>query len=224
MKTTIKIPENLSEVTLVQYQAFLNRCAKLDGDLLKQRMVEHFCNIELSNVLLISRNDVVEIAEHINDLFTTEKKLIPRFKIGKVEFGFIPDLEEISWGEYMDLDKYINNWDDMHKAMAVMYRPIVESQKDGYLIEKYEGTDKYSEVMKLAPLDVALGAMVFFYDLGNELLRTSLRYLTEQVLEETSQNSNSSMTTGDGIAQSIELLTETLEDLTRLRNTNWQPF
>lgn len=224
MKTEIKIPENLSEITLVQYQHFIQECRELQGDLLRQRTVEHFCAIPLSQVLLISLKDVREISEHIDNIFSLEKELKPTFKIGGIEFGFIPDLENISWGEYIDLDSYINEWQDMHKAMAVMYRPITTKIKDQYLIEEYEGSDKYSEVMKLAPLDAVLGAMVFFYALENELLTTSLRYLNQQVKEEILANSPNSINSGVGTVQSIEYLEEILEDMKKSQSTNFQPF
>jgi hypothetical protein len=50
----------------------------------------------------------------------------------------------------------------MHKAMAVLFRPIKKKQGTKYLIEDYEGSHKYSELMKEIPLDVVMGAMVFF--------------------------------------------------------------
>lgn len=224
MKAKITIPEDLSEVTLVQYQKFIERCSKLEGDLLKQRYVEHFCNVPLSQVVLIALKDVNEIADHIDNIFSVEKELKPTFQIEGIEFGFIPDLENISWGEYMDLDTYINDWDNMHKAMAVMYRPVTKKIKDQYLIEDYEGTDKYAELMKLAPLDVVLGAMVFFYSLGSELLTTSLRYLAEEAQREILANSHSSINSGDGTVQYIESLEQMLEDLKRSQSTNLLPF
>jgi len=220
MKTEIVIPESLSEITLAQYQSFIANCKDLDGDLLKQRTVEHFCAVPLSQVLLIKLKDVNDIAEHIDAIFSVEKELVTTFKIKGIEFGFIPDIENISWGEYIDLDNYVNDWESMHKAMAVMYRPITEKIKDQYLIEDYEGSDKYSEIMKLAPLDAALGALVFFYDLGSELLRASLLYLTKQVKEEISQNSVNSINNGDGIAQYITSLEEISEDLKKSQSTN----
>ena len=224
MKAKIEIPEDLSEITLVQYQKFIERCKNLEGDLLKQRTVEHFCNVPLSNVVLISLKDVNEISNHIDTIFSVEKELKLHFTIEGVEFGFIPDFENISWGEYIDLDKYINDWEDMHKAMAVMYRPVTRKIKDQYLIEDYEGSDKYSELMKLAPLDVVLGAMVFFYDLGSELLKTSLRYLAEQTKEEILANYHSSTNSGDGTVQYIELLMATLEDMKKSQGTTSLQF
>ena len=42
-----------------------------------------------------------------------------------VKFGFMPKLDDISLGEFIDLDKYISDWQQMHKALSVLYRPVV---------------------------------------------------------------------------------------------------
>ena len=47
----------------------------------------------------------------------------------EVEFGFIPKLDNISLGEFVDLDSYMSDWDNMHKAMAVLYRPVTFRKK-----------------------------------------------------------------------------------------------
>jgi hypothetical protein len=88
-----------------------------------------------------------------------------------VEFGFMPNMDEMSLGEYVDLEKYISDWGTMHKAMAVLYRPIVAGKGEFYEIEPYSGSDKYADVMRDSPVTAALGAMVFFYRLGKELLK-----------------------------------------------------
>ena len=136
-----------------------------------------------------------------------------------VAFGFIPNLEDMTFGEYTDLDTYITDWDLMHRAMAVLYRPIKNNGLNGtYDIEEYNGTVTYSEVMKNAPLDVALGATVFFYNLGNELLNATINFLeTNKEVQNILQKGNL-VKNGDGIVQSMLLLKETLQDLTKLHD------
>ena len=44
----------------------------------------------------------------------------------------------MTFGEYTDLDSYIGDWDNMHKVMAVLYRPITKKGLNNtYEIEKY---------------------------------------------------------------------------------------
>jgi hypothetical protein len=135
----------------------------------------------------------------------------------EVEFGFIPKLDNISLGEFVDLDNYINNWDDMHKAMAVLYRPVTAQKKNHYIIEDYESSDRYSEVLKDMPIDIALGALLFFYRLGKELSS----YLMDYFQKEAKDNSHLKQAleeNGVGINQYMQSLKETSSVLTELPN------
>jgi len=92
----------------------------------------------------------------------------------EVEFGMHPNLNDMTSGEYYDLDNYINDFSTMHKAMAILFRPIVKHYKDLYDIEEYNGTDKYEEHMKYMPADVAIGARLFFYRLRMKLSKHTI--------------------------------------------------
>lgn len=220
MKLEITIPTKLSELKLSQYQAFL-KIAKdnEDAEFLHQKMVQIFCGIDLKDVANIKYKDVAEITTLISNMFQQENKLINRFTLGGVEFGFIPNLDDMTFGEYSDLDTYITDWDNMHKAMAVLYRPITKKGLNNtYDIEPYNGTASYADVMKHVPLNICFGANVFFYSLGNELLKATIVYLekdkgVQNILQQQTLDLN-----GDGIVQSMLLLKETLTDLTQLQD------
>lgn len=221
MKLEISIPTELKEIKLAQYQAFL-KIAKDndDAEFMNQKMVQTFCNIDLKNVAEIRYKDVLEITASLGKMFNvTSHKFINRFKLAGVEFGFIPELEEMTFGEYTDLDSYIGDWDNMHKAMAVLYRPITKKGLNGtYEIEKYNGSITYCDVMKHAPLDVVFGANVFFYSLGNELLKSTMTYLENNKEMQTILQQHNSGKGGDGTLQSMLSLKETLQDLIELPN------
>jgi hypothetical protein len=107
----------------------------------------------------------------------------------------------------------------MHKAMAVLYRPITKNGLNNtYEIEKYNGSITYSDVMKHAPLDVVFGANVFFYTLGNDLLKSTMTYLENNKEIQTILQQHNLGKDGDGIHQSMLLLKETLQDLIQLPN------
>jgi hypothetical protein len=219
MKLEISIPTELKEIKLAQYQAFL-KIAKdnEDEEFLNQKMVQTFCNIDLKDVAEIRFKDVLEITESLGKMFNVQShKFINRFKLGGVEFGFIPELEDMSFGEYTDLDTYIGDWDNMHKAMAVLYRPITKKGLNNtYEIEKYNGSITYSDVMKHAPLDIVFGANVFFYNLGNELLKSTMNYLENNKEIQTILQQHNLENDGVGSVQSMLLLKETLQDLIQL--------
>jgi hypothetical protein len=219
MKLEIQIPTELNEIKLVQYQKFLSIAKdNPEGEFLQQKMVQLFCGIDLKDVAQIKYSEVNEITNRLGLMFSKEHKLVQTFKLGGVEFGFIPNLEEISFGEYVDLDTYIGDWDNMHKAMAVLYRPINQKFKHTYSIEEYNGSVTYSDVMKHAPLDVVLGATVFFYNLGNELLKSTLTYLENNQEIQTILNKHNLENDGVGIQASMLLLKETLESLIPQQN------
>lgn len=219
MKFELNIPTELHEIKLAQYQKFLEIAKdNEDGEFLHQKMVQIFCNIDLKDVAEIKYRDVIEITNSIGKMFdVTNHKFINRFKMGGVEFGFIPNLDDMSFGEYTDLDTYISDWKEMHKAMAVLYRPIKKNGLNGtYEIEKYNGSITYSDVMKHAPLNVVLGANVFFYNLGNELLKSTVTYLENNQKIQTILHQHNSGKDGDGTVLSMLSLKETLQDLIEL--------
>lgn len=214
MKLELFIPTHLNEIKLAQYQKFLKIAENNeDSEFLHQKMVQYFCGVDLKEIASIQHKQVMEITASITEMFKTSHKFIPRFKMGGVEFGFIPNLDAMTQGEYVDLDSYISDWQEMHKAMAVLYRPITKKINDKYQIEDYNGSITYSEVMRHAPLDVVLGATVFFYHLGNELMSSTLTYLEENPKIMSLVSKHNSENGGDGIALSMLSLKETLEDL-----------
>lgn len=221
MKLEISIPTKLSEIKLSQYQKFLKIAdGNIDNELLHQKMVQIFCGIDLKDVAEIRYKDVLEITASLGLMFENKNhRFINKFKMGGVEFGFIPNLEDISFGEYTDLDTYLNDWAQMHKAMAVLYRPIKKNGLNGtYDIEKYNGSITYSDVMKHAPLDVVLGANVFFYNLSNELLSSTMTYLEENQEVQNILKSQTLEGNGDGIVPIMLSLKETLNDLIVFQN------
>jgi len=214
MEVKINVPENLSEITLVQYQSFLKQAKDVQEDELKALMINHFCLIPLDEVGMIEKKSIDEICFHLDNLFIQDKPLVNKFKLKGFNFGFIPKLDAITFGEYVDLDKYIGDWEEMHRAMAVLFRPICNSLKEEYRIVDYKGTEPYSELMKLMPLNVVLGAQVFFYNLGSELLKALPSYLERQAKEIT-QHAPNLAKNGDGIPVFINSLEEMLDTLKR---------
>ena len=228
MKLEITVPSSISEIPLMNYQKFLKlQQSSNDEEFIAQKMIEIFCGIELKDVVKMKLTSVNDLIVHFRNIFAEKPKFKPTFKIKDIEFGFITDLENISFGEYVDLDNYLAKWDDFHKAMAVMYRPIKIKDGEKYEIIEYTGAGEYSELMKFAPMDVAISASVFFWTLGSELLSATLNYLetelkkmsaTEQATLAQELNSGKS---GVGIVQSTDSLKATLHDMTKLLNTDY---
>jgi hypothetical protein len=187
-------------------------------------MIEIFCGIELKSVVDIKLSDVIDLVTHFKGLFDKKLELKKTFEIQGVKFGFINELEDISFGEYIDLESNIIDVQSFHKAMAVMYRPITSQKGDKYTIEKYNGTANYADLMKYAPLDVVLPASVFFWGLGNELLTATLSYLEKQMTKKAKTILAKQLnleSNGDGINQYINSLKETLQSLNELQSRDF---
>ena len=164
MQIEVSIPSTLKEVKLKDYQSLLLIDKPNDEDLLKCIL-----NINTKELGKIKDKDVDYLINHINKLFEQEHKFIPTFNLNGVAYGFIPNLDEITYGENKDITSYINEWGNMHKAMAVLFRPIKLKKNNKYIIEEYEGSHRYAETMKQMPLDIVLGAMVFFLQFNQRI-------------------------------------------------------
>ena len=221
MKTEIVIPTSLSEIPLRSYQEFMKVVEKSnDEEFIGQKTIEIFCGLKMKDVVKVKWSDVKSLTLHLNEIFKAKPKFQATFKIENTEFGFIPNLEDMTFGEYIDLESNISSVETFHKAMAVMYRPITKKVKDRYEIFEYTGTDEFSEVMKFAPLNVVLGATVFFSTLGSDLVQHTLTSLETEIQKNpkimTLAKERNLINDGDGTIQSMRFLRETLQSLMKL--------
>ena len=220
MKVDIYIPEKLSDITLEQYQKFakLNTEENQNSNFLLHKMVEIFCRLDLKDIARIKYQYVNSIVSDLNNIFNAKTELIQTFKLKGVDYGFIPKLDDITLGEYIDLDNNISDWETMHKAMAVLYRPITLQKGDRYQIEDYtakEDTEKFKDM----PLDVVMGSLVFFWTLSSELLQITLKYLAKEMEGNlTIQQRQALEESGVGISQSMVWLRAMLPSLTISQN------
>ena len=215
MELKLVVPTSLDEITLEQYQRFAR--IEGEGEFKQMKMLEIFCGVpfsELPNVRLI---DAVSVLERLTKTLSEKPGLTKFFELNEVKYGFIPALNEISLGEFVDLDSYLSDWATMHRAMAVLYRPVVKEKGERYDIEKYAATDERDEIMKQMPASVVLGALVFFYRLGNVLAAHTLRSLEKELKTHTPEKPSSD-SDGDGISQSMRLLKEMSSNLETLLN------
>ena len=227
----ISIPKDLSGITLRQYQEYLRMYDKWDKEdevYFKTKVLQIFCGLNIEDTYKIPIVKFNSVIEHVLECFKEETPLIKKFymtgknKAGddvKVNFGFIPKLDDMSFGEFIDLENYISDWQNMHKAMAVLFRPIYHEKKEFYEINEYEGTQKYSDVMLDMPVNVALGAMVFFYRLGSKLPLLTMDYLQATLKKEGVPQQLKPILgeNGDGINRYIHLLKEMSEESMRLQ-------
>jgi len=218
----LSVPTTLNDMTLGQYQRYMKIVEdnKENADeFINLKLIEIFCNVSLKDVLSIPAKDAERVLSIIGKAFEEQPKLIRRFDLLGVDMGFEPQLESIALGAYIDVEDNISDWQTMHKAMAALYRPVNFSQKDKYTVAPYEPSDEVSALMRDMPLDVAMSAMVFFYDLGTELLRAIPSYIQSNLTEEQIYQLKQTLAvSGDGTNPSTLSLEGMFSGLTKLQN------
>lgn len=211
----IVIPDKLSELNVKQFVEWQEVVENNKGDdgkteinnFLKQKAVSIFCGVPLQIVMKMQYKEFNAVANQVLKVVNINRTdLVMRFKFKDVEYGFIPNFDEISLGELADLSSYTGSAKDLNKALAVMYRPVVRTFKNKFLgitqyeLEEYNGTEDRAELFKELSLEIALGASFFLLNSYISLGTHMKEYLlAEQRAGHTvSQTSQSSTTSTDG--------------------------
>ncbi len=184
-----------------------------------QQILAHICGLTMTQVKKMKQKESEKKLAEINQFFSEDHKLSNIIEIDGKEFGFIPNLDDITFGENLDLNNYLGDWGNMHKAMAVLYRPVTSKLKNLYEIEEYEGSAKYSETMKHLPLECVLGAMVFFYNLMNDLLNCFPKYIHQAAKQPDMKKGLHK--NGRDLDSYINYVKEISEDLKQFQNINF---
>ena len=160
--------EDASEIELIIRT--LEALVGIESRVLTKAPLKYLKGVYIELAILTSK----EPANHL-------KKVI---EIDGVEYGMIPDFNDLTLGEFVDLDNYLqDSWNNLVKIFAVLYRPIVERKGDKYIIEDYtlkdikERREIFSDKLSI---DTAFGAMVFFYDIGSKLIENMVSSLEMQ--------------------------------------------
>lgn len=216
----IKIPTNLSDIRLEQFVLF-NKLMKesQDENFIQLAMVTVFCDVSVEDAKNIVAKDFTEIVNDITKVLSEQPRFIQRFIHEGKEYGFIPNLDEITAGEYIDLESFLRDEETYNKAMSVLYRPILNKRKDLYNIEEYKGSHTEFNTLNL---EIVLGSMLFFWNLSNELLIAMKVYLAQpknKILLEAALEQN-----GVGINQFLQSLTDVSLILKEQLNSRYTNF
>ena len=134
----------------------------------------------------LSIGDVAVIMSKIGELQQEQDSKLKRIiEVEGKEYGFHPSLDDITLGEYADIETFIKN--DIEKnlpeLMAVLYRPITAKGENGvYTIESYDGNISIrAEEMKKMSAEQVQSSLVFFWSLGKILFEIMPLYLMERL-------------------------------------------
>ena len=151
----------------------------------------------------LSIKDVAVIMSKVAELQAKQDSELKRIiNVEGEEYGFHPDLDSITLGEYADLETFIKNGIEKHlpEVMAVLYRPIVEKKNKIYTIEAYDGNISIrAEEMKKMSAEQVESALRFFFVFVRKLSEILPSYLMERITEiKSSLQANPSLKDGDG--------------------------
>ena len=185
----IKIPESIEDITLSQYLEIqkLNE-RELSEEAFMERIIMLLCGVDKRDIKKIDIRDYSLLGDALNKALSTESEFKNRFTLNGVDYGFIPNFDKMSQGEYIDLTSNNLDGDSLPTIMSVLFRPIIKSDSFGnYKIAPYDADTKRIEIMKSAPMNIVNGAMVFFWSLAKELKSYTLKSMEAQEEERSQQ-------------------------------------
>jgi hypothetical protein len=152
----------------------------------------------------LSLRDVAVLMNKIAELQAKQNTELRKvIEIDGVEYGMHPNLDDITLGEYADIETIIKDGleKNMPEVMAILFRPVTEKGENGvYTIEAYDGEIAIrAETMKKMSAEQVQSALQFFFALGTAFLKIMPSFLLarsqemkKQLQTETLQNA------GDG--------------------------
>jgi len=189
MKKEIEIivPESWSDVTLKRYQEYNKRVSGLeDEDEIVLNSVSTLCNIPLSIIKRLKISDIKTLYTKLSKLISVpvNKEIFHRIEIKGIKYGFHPNLDEMSLGEFVDLEENTKDGvENLHNILAILYRPITEEKGSKYNIEPYDVKHlENASLFQDISIDVVNGVMIFFYTLGSKCMKSSANYLNNNLL------------------------------------------
>ena len=175
----LKVPTSYADITLKQWIDLQNELEayKDDANAVTALMLYHLCGLEPKYMKGIAVDDYSLVKTQLESfLSNTDLPLQRIITIDGVEYGFEPNLSQMSYGAYADITQYKDltidkNW---AKIMSVLYRPIKHKKGDMYSIEAYDGVMREDMFLKVG-MPVHFGALFFLFYLQLDLLKGILK-------------------------------------------------
>ena len=185
----LTIPDNWSDITIGTYQEYVKIQEGKGSE--KNKIVNSLallCGTTPFVVKKIAYKDLLEIMDIIKKMIDTEpddEKFRKVFKFKDEEYGFCPNLSNITTGEYIDLENYCKDpIENLHIIMSILYRKITFKRSERYAIEDYNPDEFKEELFKDCPMDIALSSLGFFLTLGERLAMTSHSFLQQREMKQ----------------------------------------
>jgi hypothetical protein len=167
----VNVPE---EINIGMYQQINLNPVKYKNPL---QLISLFTNMTVHELKNLQKEQVelIEVFLSSRLIFPEDNKLVMTFEYDGVEYGLENDWSKLAFGAWVDFEVYCSDdkiYDNLHKIMSVLYRPVISKDKKNplkYKIAPYksEEIEDRAEIMKLVPVSIWLGASVFFLEIVN---------------------------------------------------------
>ena len=181
----LTIPDNWADITVGTYQEYVKIQEGKGANKTKTiNSIALLCNTSPAIVKKMVFKDLTEIMKILKKMIESEpgdNKFRKVLEINDEEYGFCPNLNSITTGEYIDLEAYCKEpIENLHIIMSILYRKITFKRNERYAIEEYNPDEFKEEIFKDCPMDIALSCLGFFLTLGEDLAKISHSYLQKQ--------------------------------------------
>lgn len=229
---TINCPKSWADVSLGDYLQFYRQLKPyFNTEKYTEKAVLfatfNFTDITEEEYRELPQSTFSEIEKQMLELLNlTKMPLVKSFQSGDTKYGFIPNLDDMSYGEYLDLISYTSKdiWENITTVMAILYRPITKSVLNTYAIEKYKGTtpETIDLFLNILTMDIVFGAISFFLDLQIDLMKGTLTYSMQTLMKSKDPRISAALQdlekSGVDITQLQHLQEMTLQSLTQLQS------
>ena len=184
-KRRVAVPSDWNGITIKMYQEFEKvKSENLEEDEFNKRVLSVICGLDrelMDRMEVKSLKKIFKTLSFLNKEMPKGKELVKKVEWNGKKYGFIPNLSEITMGEYVDIEDYCKNGqDNLHKIMSILYRPIVKETKTRYDIEPYKPSEDLEKEFLDFPILPSVSALSFFFLLGKKLPIALGRYLKKE--------------------------------------------
>lgn len=182
-KKEFEIPNELS---VEQYQRLQVQRLFLDNPD-PAKLLATYLDIPVSEVKNANKEQVKFIEGFIFERLTKNitKDMIFTFDYDGVTYGFENDWKKLAWGAWQDLE-FLSSQDvteNIHKILAVLYRPVKAMKGTKYIIEEYDANtiEERAEKFKKIPVKIWFGSSQLFFCISSEYISNIKNSLESQM-------------------------------------------
>lgn len=186
----LKLPKSWKDITLREMKVLLSEKSEIEK-------LSAITGYSVSDLREAPRELIAAAQEHLNGIPET-KRFLRKFELGGKAYGFIPDWEEFTAGEYIDMESYLADfWENAERVMSILFREITYDSGKRYTIAPYTAKEDSEPFLEL-PADIVSGTLLFFWS-----IRTDSILNTQSELLATAAKVQSYTLYGDGTRRSF---------------------